>query len=112
MNIQNDVNREQRDYKNVRPKQNKRVRLAIKWGKNTFIYIVQTKKNSNFKRFHRTKTKIKTVTRNLANKHLYQNIYRLIKERNKDINSDLDRYIQFLYSTVYKDITVKNIRNS
>lgn len=101
MSIQNDENREQRDYKNVKPKQNKRVRLAIEWGKNTFIYIVeyikiqntlnqrvttnyiekkhvkrsykhkiQTKKNSNFKRFHRTKQKIKTVTRKLANKHL------------------------------------------
>lgn len=47
MSIQNDENREQRDYKNVKPKQNKRVRLAIEWGKNTFIYIVEYIKIQN-----------------------------------------------------------------
>ena len=77
----------------------------------SYKHKILTKKNSNFKRFHRTKSKIKTVTRELANKHVEQNTYRLIKERNKDINNDLDRYIQFLYSTIYKDRTMKNIRN-
>jgi hypothetical protein len=47
MSIQNDENREQRDYKNVKPKFNERVRLAIEWGKNTFIYIVEYIKIQN-----------------------------------------------------------------
>lgn len=47
MSIQNNEIREQRDYKNVKPKQNKRVRLTIEWGKNTFIYIVEYIKIQN-----------------------------------------------------------------
>lgn len=47
MSIQNDEKWEQRDYKNVRPKLNERDRLAIEWGKNTFIYIVEYIKIQN-----------------------------------------------------------------